>query len=482
MGKLLRVNGQPLTSELPSRNTSRSFDTEERTIQAFRPTSPSRRVDVPLPEPPNTEGLFPYQAEGARWLRTRYHALLADEMGLGKTVQVLRALPRQACALVVCPASLRLVWRDECSKFRPDLRPTVAGPGEFLVPKHGELVIVSYDSLPSPKSGARGWLVPDPALGLCTLILDEAHYTKNFRAERTRKVRLLGAQCEKTWALTGTPLLGTPMDLWGVLSSAGLSFEAFGKWENFLKLFGAKKNKWGGTEFAEDVENGEEIRERLSKVILRRLKKDVMPQLPRKMYATRTIETSEEILADLEVIDGAWTDKSELPPFELLSRVRSALAASRVPAMLELVEAYESEGKPLVVFSAHRFPVEALGGRPGWGVITGDTHQEFRRTIIDAFQTGALHGIALTIGAGALGITLTRAEHALFVDLSYTPAENAQAEDRLVRIGSTAESVLITRMVADHAVDVRLTEILDEKQRLIDATVGGAFAQKEIEL
>jgi len=93
--------------------------------------------------------------------------------------------------------------------------------------------------------------------------------------------------------------------------------------------------------------------------------------------------------------------------------------------------------------------------------------------LVDLFQTGLLSGLALTIQAGGLGITLTRASHALFVDLAYTPSENSQAEDRLVRIGQKAAGVMVTRMVADHPVDRRVLEILSRKQLMIDATTGG---------
>ncbi len=472
---------------MTDRPTQRWLDfSAQRPTQNIRPTSASLPVSVPPSEPPDTKGPslsgkrpFPYQRKGIEWLYSRYRALLADEMGLGKTIQVLRALPKNTPTVIVCPASLRLNWRDECLEWRPELHPVVCKPGELQIPAPDEVSIVSYESLPTPPPHARNWLVADARLSRATLVADEAHYCKNHRAQRTQKMRLLAAQCARAWPLTGTPMLGKPFDVWGVLSTFGLEREVFGgsgsPWSTFNRLFGAKRNRWGGTDFPEEAPGAEEIRRRLSRVALRRLRKDVLPDLPGKTYQVLAQDIPPELALELDAISDQWSDRDQLPPFELLATVRSKLADARIPSLLEQVERYESERIPLVVFSAHRSPVEALGGRAGWGVITGDTAHDVRRTLVDLFQTGLLSGIAITIQAGGLGITLTRASHCLFVDLAYTPAENAQAEDRLVRIGQRAEGVLISRMVADHPVDRRVLEILDSKQRLISATTGGSL-------
>lgn len=457
-------------------------------------TLPSRQ---PPPSPPDTgpnhEGKtpYPYQVHGIKWLASRKKALLADEMGLGKTVQALRAVPRTYGGIIVAPASLKLVWRDEILRWRPDLHPMVMRPGEFIVPTAGEVTITSYESLPEPQS--RNYLIHDARVNQCWLIVDEAHYCKHYSprpdrgAFRAKKVSLLSKQCLRTYLLTGTPLMGKPRDLWGLLNCFNLERDVFGEddpYGAFTELFGAEKKvirKKGGqvikfTEFPDDkadMPGLDIVKNQLSKVALRRLKKQVLPDLPSKTYQTIPVELTEELKPALDYVGSQWVDNSELPPFEMLSQVRAMLADSRIPALLEQVERFEESKCPLIVFSAHRRPVEALGGRPGWGVITGDTAPEFRRTQVDLFQNGMLCGLALTIGAGGLGITLTRASNVLFVDLAYTPAENMQAEDRVVRIGQKAQGVFIMRMVADHPVDRRVLEILDQKAGLIAATTGG---------
>ena len=154
---------------------------------------------------------------------------------------------------------------------------------------------------------------------------------------------------------------------------------------------------------------------------------------------------------------------SELPSFEEFAKIRAMLAESRIPAMLEIVESYEDSETPLVVFSAHRKPIDELANREGWAVITGDVKPEDRRNIVKRFQAGELKGIGLTISAGGTGLTLTRASNELFVDLDWTPANNIQSEDRCVRIGATTDKVLIMRLSSNHPLDKHIHALLEFK-------------------
>jgi hypothetical protein len=138
--------------------------------------------------------------------------------------------------------------------------------------------------------------------------------------------------------------------------------------------------------------------------------------------------------------------------------------------MLEMIEQYEEGEEPLLVFSAHRAPIDVLKGRPGWRVITGDVSPEQRTEIENEFQAGRLKGIGATIQAGGVAITLTRGSHQIWVDRLWTPALNAQAEDRQIRIGQT-RGVLIIHLVAEHALDRKVDGMLASKQRLISETV-----------
>ncbi len=164
-------------------------------------------------------------------------------------------------------------------------------------------------------------------------------------------------------------------------------------------------------------------------------------------------------------------------PFEMLSEMRAALATAKIPAVLDLVGQYEENEEPVVVFSDHVAPVEALAARDGWKAIYGgDAGPEYRQKVVEEFQAGKLKGVACTIKAAGVGITLTRANTIIFVDKHWTPALNEQAEDRLARIGQTRPVNVIT-LAADHPLDKRIAELLTIKQEMVKATIEKAQAQ-----
>ena len=430
---------------------------------------------------------FPFQVEGVKWLAPRIAAgeksLLADDMGIGKTPQTLWALPEGSKTIAIVPANVKWNWYDEAKALRPDLTPVVlSGRNAWHTPKAGEIVLTNYDILPAfltpKKTGEkdkRGRDIKEATLpeGVdlsdCILVADESHRAKNYKAQRSQKIAELSRFCRATVFLTGTPLKNRPLDLWGVLSSGGMNWDVFGSWKGFLKCFNGFKNRWGGYEFGLPTPDAAE---RLRRVMLRRTKAEVLPDLPAKTYKTLRVNgISKSLKRELDKLWEEWKGfiaEGSLPPFEEFSGLRAKLAAERIPHAEALVEDYEETDTPVVVFSAHREPVEALGAREGWAKILGGTDAKERRDIVRDFQDGKLKGIALTIAAGGEGITLTKASNLIFVDLDWTPALNFQAEDRCVRIGQTAQKVLVTRLVSDHALDEHVLKLLAYKQTLME--------------
>jgi SWI/SNF-related matrix-associated actin-dependent regulator of chromatin subfamily A-like protein 1 len=408
--------------------------------------------------------LYRYQKLGANWLHNKTAALLADQMGLGKTVQAIAAIRDDEGAIVVCPASLLENWKREIDKFRPELRIVTH------YPHPGEVLITAYSRLPSITEGDFPKLMVIPKHPF-TLILDEGHYVKSAKAERTKKVRALSAASARTWILTGTPLLNKPPELWALLQACKWSGKkVFGSWDEFVDLFQGKKKHFGGYTWGDPLPAAGE---RLSKFMLRRTREEVLPELPTKTFQEHCVKLSKSNLLgqDFRFID-AWSDKKvedESIEGGALSSVRVELAEAKLSALLELVESFREAEEPVVVFSAHRSIPMHLGARPGWARITGDVPPKDREKAVRAFQDGHLEGIAGTIGAMGVGLTLTRAAHVLFVDRSFVPAENMQAEDRLVRIGQT-RGVVVHSLVADHAVDLRVAMILEKKMRLLEGT------------
>jgi hypothetical protein len=306
-----------------------------------------------------------------------------------------------------------------------------------------------------------------------TLVVDEGHKTSNRKSLRSQKVKVLSGLSEKVFVLTGTPLLNHPDQLYGMMEATGMAERVFGHFGKFMRLFHAEKDRWGGIQWGSPAP---EVPELLRRVMLRRTREEVLPDLPSKTYTDLTVNglpsRLRKKLDDLEEEWGGFLEVGdELPPFEEFSAVRAELAASRTEAVLEYVEDCEEQGIPLIVASAHRAPVDALENRDGWATITGSTPPEKRTEIVAAFQAGSLKGVGLTIQAGGVGITLTRAWRMLFVDLDWTPANNLQCEDRICRIGQTSSKVEIVRMVSDHPLDQHVQKLIARKVRMIELAV-----------
>ncbi len=446
----------------------------DRAVGISRSLGASRRVGVEQWDILDESELREYQVAGSKWLRSMSACLLADEMGTGKTAQMLRALRRHDRVIVVCPASVLLAWVKQVVRWRPEFRITIREA--LRKPDEGEIVAVSQDSLPEAPAGSRVLL--SDSLSDVTLIVDECHGFKSYRAQRTKRLRKLAAQCGRVWGATATPMLGSPEDLWGVLSSLKLA-GIFDGWEEFVSLCAGKKRYMRDRKTGALREIGHvwgtispEVGERLRKVMLRRTVAEVLPELPPKRYVDVPVPAPDDLREFLDSVKAGWdaVEDGDLPPFELLSEARAALARSRIPAALEYVRE-TAEAMPLLVFSSHVDPILAMKAIPNTGCITGQTSLADRNHLIDMFQAGMLRVLALTIDAGGVGLTLTAAGGVVFIDRDYTPALNSQAEGRAVRFGQEHQSVLIARLVSDHPLDERMNEILDEKQRLISAAI-----------
>lgn len=476
--------------------------------------------------------LFPYQHIGAEWLTLRKDGLLADGMGLGKTLQAIAAIPAGAPVLVVCPSAAKYSWESELDKWRPHIpKRVMSGRKSFRWPEPGEIAIINYDILPdihdrekcdgflpavpcpgckeeldvsgpairvtktAHKTTCKGFMkrLPCPGCGPVlhevhpgtVVVGDEAQRLKDRNSNRSRAFFALGQAVRdkdgRRWLLTGTPLENNPLELWTVLQAAGLAEQAFGGWAEFKEIFKAtrKTHGFGGYDFG--IPDEKDMRERLRRVSLRRVKSEVLSELPPKLYQTLKVDLKKETLRQVDVFlkkAGGLARVIELLslpkiPFDQISQVRALLAAAKIPAMLEYVEMKEEEEDPFLVFSAHRAPIDLLAARPGWNVITGETKDKDRRPIVEAFQAGKLKGLGIMIRAGGTAITLTRAATSLFVDRDWNPKASEQAEDRIHRIGQT-RGVMIVDLIAKHPLDERVWELIHEKEKMFDATVNAS--------
>tara|TARA_R100000995_G_scaffold28991_1_gene12832 strand:- start:1008 stop:2333 length:1326 start_codon:yes stop_codon:yes gene_type:complete len=439
--------------------------------------------------------LYEYQKKGVSFLKSRQRALLFDDMGLGKTVQAIKAADYDYPILVVCPAFLRFNWESELKMWGyPHPVSIIKKKKDFRFPVGKEAVILSYSMLPLAsdlnKLLAEAYTDVDSDDKKITLIADEAHAVKNYKAKRTKKFRSVAQRVISldgvVWAMTGTPLMNKPNELWGLLKSIDLNKESYRTWENFVRLFRGYKNQWNGWDWGTPHPSAALA---LKRVALGRRKRDVLPDLPGKTRGMIEVDISkpvmkmcDTILDELKAhgIDPKDIASSQLTQrlkieFESIAKIREAVARGKIPAMLDWLGAFEELELPLVVFGQHRAAIDAIESREGWRTITGSTPASKRNEYIKQFQNGELKGIAGTIGAMGTGVTLTKASHMLFVDLSWVPGDNLQAEDRICRIGQKFPCNYYI-LTAKHPMDKLVTNALMSKMSIINNSVGLAYA------
>ena len=478
-----------------------------------------------------------YQRVGARWLCGKRSALLADQQRVGKTITVIAALPARAPVLVVCPATVKEWWASQVRQWRPAFHARIlSGRAGFRWPAESEVLITNYEALPSihaqkcdgflpprPCPGCREQLVPigntfatilnghlddctgflprprcpgchpflDRALRGTVVVGDEVHRTKGRNSARGLRWRAMGEAIRerhegRTWGSTGTPMQNDPMELWYVLSGLGLAAEAFGDFAAFKKIFKGKQLDYGAYKWGIP---DEAAAEGLRRVALRRLRSEIYPELPPKTYETHQVVIDKKIIAqcDAFVSEAGGLDhilemiqkRDEIHISEFES-IRTALATAKIPKVIELIEHFaEEDDAPLLVFSMHRRPLEMLAKLPGWDTIHGGVPPAKRQPLVDKFQAGQLRGLALSIKAAGEGLNLSRASRAIFLDVSWNPMENEQAEDRFIDVMQVGLAKIVTVVTANHPLDDRITEVCLTKRKIIAASVDAASVKRE---
>jgi len=410
---------------------------------------------------------YSYQRVGIDFIKPLPASVLADDMGLGKTLQLLWGRKHDA-VLVVCPASIKMNWESETVKFT-DLVPHVCmGRGSFRWPQKGQVVICNPEIMPD-------W-EPSPEHPI-SAFLDEAHVFRNTGSRKYRYVRAMlrrmkpQSQCV---ASTGTPLVNRLDDLANILDIIGLLDSHFGSRKEFAALMGGKCGKRGNLRHCEV---NSLITGKLAQVMIRREKKDVLEDMPEKSYGVfRISEWSKKLqavmdeglnaLSAFEALSGPI--HGNLPPITELARARKNMAIAKTEHAIPMVDNMIDQGKQVVLYSAHRHPVETIGKRDGWACIHGGVSSKKRQIICEDFRRGLYSGIALTIGAGNCGLNLQSADQMVFMDLSYQLGENLQAEDRICRIGQQSDRCSYHYLTFDHPLDRRMGQILSSKKTLFD--------------
>ena len=451
--------------------THAACSAEGQAVVAAVAASRATDAEIDIPAPPGLTYL-PYQRAGISYASQRARTLIADEMGLGKTIQALgmiNATPEIRSVCVVCPKSVIRNWEREA--------------GKWLV-RQVAVTVTNYEQV--KKLG-------EVAFDL--VVLDEAHYIKNPKAQRTRAAQALAHRAKRCLVLTGTPVLNRPVELWPILQIvAPETFDpagtirgqsvAAGEGAGFFRFAkrycDAHEEYRGRTKFWDfsGASNLAELQEKLrAACMVRRLKKDVLTELPTKVRQVipvcNGVQAGEDFGDPGDDYETAITTTRRVA-FEDLSRVRHEQAVRKVPAVLEHLENVLENTDKVVVFAHHHDVITALrDGLAAFGVavIEGETSAADRASAVDRFQTEQACRVFLgSLGAASEGITLTAASHVIFAELDWVPAKLSQAEDRCHRIGQRS-AVLVQHLVMAGSLDEKMARLVVEKQEVADAAL-----------
>lgn len=460
------------------------------------------REKVPLPKGLKAS-LRDYQVKGFQWLVSLYRlgfgGILADDMGLGKTVQMIalvahiyeQADPTKPMkpTLIVCPASLLYNWQYEFRRFAPEMKTRViTGEGRTrkqMIQEENEaqVWITSYDML-------RRDLEHYMTKSFEVQVLDEAQYIKNQSTKTARSVKKVPTA--HRFALTGTPVENHLGELWSIFDflMPGYLYNR----TRFHKQFEGALGK----------EHEDQMLKKLSDMtapfILRRMKKQVLQELPekndtnlflplageqKKLYAAFAMQLKKVLMKE--------TDESYLKNrtniLASLTRLREICCApelivddfsgenAKLEAMMELIETCVEGNHPVLVFSQFTRMLDLISQRlDAVGIahfmLTGQTEKAVRQNLVDRFEAGEVPVFLISLKAGGNGLNLTKADTVIHYDPWWNLAAQNQATDRAYRIGQTRE-VNVYHLIASETIEENILVLQDAKQNLVDQVITG---------
>ncbi len=437
-----------------------------------------------------------YQRDGYRWLRTLdgygMGGILADDMGLGKTVQVLSYLlamkesGQKLPSLIVCPASLVLNWQEECRKFTPQLV-CIAVDGDAAhraeLAKQwadADLVVTSYDLMRRDED-----LYKEQQFYAC--ILDEAQAIKNHTTQKYKAVCQVNSKVR--FALTGTPVENRLGELWSIFS--------------FLMPGYLPPYKTFCARFEKPIvqEDNKDALRRLNQLtgpfILRRMKSEVLKELPPKTENIHRIEleTEQRKLYLAAVVDAreklrAAKPEDKMAVFAVLMRLREICCdprlvadnwdggSAKLEACMELVTAAVEGGHRILLFSQFTSMLELLAKRLDEAGVShftlqGSTPKPVRAELVRRFNGGEADVFLISLRAGGTGLNLTAADIVIHYDPWWNVAAQNQATDRAYRIGQQ-NPVQVYKLIAQDTIEEKIVELQQAKQDLAETVTGSA--------
>ncbi len=460
--------------------------------------------DGEFEEPPSLVGIMRgYQRTGYRWLRTleAYHlgGILADDMGLGKTLQILAVLlsakmeGKQGTSIVIAPASLVYNWGEEIKSFAPELSWNfITGTQEERRERleryeEYDVLLTSYDLL---KRDVEYYEDKE----FFYQIIDEAQYIKNHTTAAAKAVKVIRSRTR--FALTGTPIENRLSELWSIFDFLIPGY-LYG-YDVFRNEFEAPIVK------NEDQEALERLQRMTAPFILRRMKENVLRDLPEKLEENRYVkfESEQQKLYDAQVLsmkqkiamqDAQEFQKNKMQVLAELMKLRQICCdpglcfenykgeSAKLEACAELVKSAVEGGHKILLFSQFTSMLELVAARLGeegisFYTITGATPKEKRLQLVKSFNTDETKVFLISLKAGGVGLNLTGADVVIHYDPWWNLAVQNQATDRAHRIGQT-KMVVVYRLIAKGTIEEKIQELQESKRALSEQVIQGDAGQ-----
>ena len=433
------------------------------------------------------ESLYDFQKVGVAQIEAwNGNCILGDEMGLGKTIQAIawaRIHPELRPMLCVIPASVKLNWAREFSKWSPDDQVYIISGRKGTIPEGYSVYIINYDILAYHQEALE-------RLGIKIMVLDECHFIKNPQAKRTKACMELGKKTPHVMPISGTPAVNRPIEIYNSIKLTRPHLFT-SRWKFAHRYCGASHNGFGWD--FNGSSNIDELHKLLKEsVMIRRLKVDVLPDLPDKIRSVIPLKIDNEreyqaaerdLISWLENIDPEKASNAERAEALVRFGVLKQLAVKgKMAAAKEWIKDFMEGGDKLVMFAWHRAVIDQFMADYQDQIvkIDGSVDPSKRLAVQDQFNED--ENIRLFIGqvkAAGVGLTLTAAPATATIELGWTPGDHDQCEDRIHRIGQEADKVLAYYLVAVGTIEEEIIRLIETKRQNLAQLLDGREVSDE---
>lgn len=513
----------PRVSKIEENQKSLSFFSDDfenprvlKTLDSKKEPQPNPRVPSVLCKVPKGITLYDFQKETINYLVNKgCRGLMSLDMGLGKsatTISLLNSVQETLPALIIVPASLKYNWQNEIEKFsykklKVYIFTNKSTDEDFK--KRYDIYIINYDIVKkwigwlsaktqlAPRARVQGEAQGKLDFQFKTIVLDEGHYIKNSKTQRSKAIMTLAKGIDKRIILTGTPILNRPIEAHNLISFINPKLFP-NKLKFAMRYCRAYKRRIAGR-LIWDM-SGSSNEQELNKILkeemmIRFMKKDVLKDLPDK---TRTIiNLDSELKQSFKTIMDTIKEQKELKKlqkskgsnsvpqgiisdrlksistimFGEIEKLKQEAVIAKIPQSIEFIENIVETGGKVIVFVNHKFVVNQLMNHFGKIAVKldGSMNAEDRQKSVDRFQNDSSVKVFVgSIKAAGVGITLTAGNNVVFLEYDWTPAQHIQCEDRALRVGQK-NNVNVYYLTLNNSIDAYIAKVLEKKQKVIES-------------